>query len=1393
MESKSDDVPASKQRRDDSPVAEESWTRENFKAAYKDARRTKNAAEVKRLEEIGDKYGFFNLSAIAPPPGAAARAAPASFARAPQHIVSAAPADAPKKTKPNARKHPLLSQHNDNANANASMLSNEILQWEKEESDSEESLSFLYPTKNDSDFALNIAQRKEFNDTKYSIVIPTSQRQMEAEATKMCGAAFELAPHQLFVRNFLSAMTPYNSLLLYHGLGTGKTCSAISVAEEMRDYMTQVGVVKKILVVASVNVQDNFRKQLFDFNKLKFNRVARQFVIRGCTGTKLLKEVGANAELTDLTEQNVERTRAGIVQRITRLINASYEFMGYIELANLVRRLGAGTGTKQDAIRAIKNAFNNRLIIVDEIHNVRSDEEDKADKSEKAADKAADKAAEKAAEKAADKAAKPGKSVSEELYKLVRYADNLRLLLLSGTPMYNDPREIVWLLNLMNVNDRRAAISVGDVFDRDGNLLQINGRNVGAEMLRIKSNGYISVVKGENPYIFPYRMYPTEFAPAHSFLSNRELRPVQQLNGTPIIDPLQHLDLYLNPAGAYQEAVYGHIIDRKRLEMTADATSFGSFLLKQPIEALNMVYPSAEFDKLVERSGKRATAASDQVTVADTAVLARMNVGALLGDAGLKRVMKYDVSDDGAHISNFEYKPTLLTKYGRIFSRKEIGKYSSKIASICEQTERANGIVLIYSEYIGGGAVPIALALEEMGFTRYDAQVGSLFKTAPVPQRTVQLPQPQKRFAAKYAMFTGDKQLSPDNRAELEALTTDNEHGQRIKVVIISKAGSEGIDFKNVRQVHIMEPWYNLNRIEQIVGRAVRNCSHTDLPFVERNVQLFLYGTLLSASPDAEAADLYVYRLAESKAAQIGRVSRILKENAVDCLLNIDQTKFSQEVIQRHNGGRNVTVRQVLADGTQLPNYVVGDRPFSFVCDYQARCEYQCTSASSGASSGAIIDPAQIKINDATYSQPFIEMNADRIMQRIRDLFRVQHFYARRLLIQHLSGHPREQIDAALTRIIHDDREQLIDKYGRTGRLINVGEYYLFQPSEITNPYIDTHERSAPLQFKREHISFPLNDGTLEQLAQKHGLKPPAIIAKPAATAANANANANANLAPPQIQAMRDAYDAIIALISTQGEPPPVDKNTKAWNELCPDVLHELHARFGMPVEVLKKCTVHHFLEDFMVASPFETQLQYLNALHSGGITNEFDRLAREYFDAQILKSPKYANEEGMLLLNPAASKTGMQLVVRKTAEPATLWSAAKSKEEWRPFMAQIAEMMPRESALAQIIGFVAEFKEKSGGSYAVFKIKYVNEKGTGARCDQISSKQRRIMIANQIINGLNPEVEPVYTMENTKNQNTARYCVLSEMLLRGHNVMRKDGKHWFLTPVQSSRPIFEH
>jgi hypothetical protein len=145
----------------------------------------------------------------------------------------------------------------------------------------------LYPTLNDPNFNTKIALRKEFFDTKMDV---DNKASVEEQAEILCNAPFELAPNQQFVRNFLSVETPYNSLLLYHGLGTGKTCSAISVAEEMRDYMKQMGISQRIIVIASPNVQENFRLQLFDERELREIEPG-VWNIRACTGNKFIKEV----------------------------------------------------------------------------------------------------------------------------------------------------------------------------------------------------------------------------------------------------------------------------------------------------------------------------------------------------------------------------------------------------------------------------------------------------------------------------------------------------------------------------------------------------------------------------------------------------------------------------------------------------------------------------------------------------------------------------------------------------------------------------------------------------------------------------------------------------------------------------------------------------------------------------------------------------------------------------------------------------------------------------------------------------------------------------------------------------------------------------------------------
>ena len=187
-------------------------------------------------------------------------------------------------------------------------------------------------------------------------------------------------------------------------------------------------------------------------------------------------------------------------------------------------------------------------------------------------------------------------------------------------------------------------------------------------------------------------------------------------------------------------------------------------------------------------------------------------------------------------------------------------------------------------------------------------------------------PEDKKNFMpARYAMITGETRLSPNNDYEVKGLTDDaNKDGHKVKVVLISKAGSEGIDLKFIRQVHILEPWYNMNRIEQIIGRAVRNLSHKDLPFEKRNVEIFMHGTILGNNQE-EAADLYVYRVAEYKAIQIGKVTRVLKETAVDCIINHDQTNFTQKIL---NENLKEPITQKLSTGEVLKDFKIGDAPF---------------------------------------------------------------------------------------------------------------------------------------------------------------------------------------------------------------------------------------------------------------------------------------------------------------------------------------------------------------------------------------------------------------------------------------------------------------------------------
>ena len=1135
----------------------------------------------------------------------------------------------------------------------------------------EDSYPFLYPSLDDPLFNAKIAQRKEFHDTRYEK--PAFSESIEEISDKLCNADVEMAPHQMFVRNFLSFNTPYNGLLLYHGLGSGKTCSAISVAEEMRNYLNQMGISQRIFVVASPNVQENFKLQLFDERKLQL--VDGLWNIRACIGNKFLSEINP------MNMKGVPRDK--VIAQIKQIISSSYHFIGYVEFANYVSKKSEVESDMSEASKEkimkkrLTRLFKNRLIIIDEVHNIRMTD-DNSDKK-----------------------------VATELMKLVKNVQHMRLLLLSATPMYNSYKEVIWLLNLLNINDGRASISVKDVFSSDGSFKTNDaGEETGKELLIRKATGYVSFVRGENPYTYPFRVWPNEFAEKKNISKGHA--PKVQMNGMDIVSGLEHLSVFLCDTGSVQQIGYDYIIEQLKKDVSKDPKrtmpsfenmdGFGYTILQRPLEALNIVYPDSRLGQI------------------------DIDPKELVGKAGLSRITKFIESKAPIFRGDFEYR---TDEYGNIFSPEKIGLYSGKINNICKSIIGSEGVILIYSQYIDGGLVPIALALESMGMRR--AEYPSLFKVQQaetidsVTYKPVSKMLPGEQFSpASYVMITGDKAFSPDNVADLKRCTNlDNKNGEKVKVILISQAGSEGLDFKFIRQVHVLEPWYNMNRVEQIIGRAVRTCSHKDLPFLLRNVQLFLYGSVMSR-PNEEAADLYVYRLAELKSVQIGLVSRALKESAVDCILNVDQTLFTQDKMK-------TTVKQKLSTG-KLINYAVGDRPYTSTCDYMSSCSYKCIPDTKGYD----------KIILDTYGESFIMLNNDKIIQRIRDSFKEQFFYDKENLIREINAvktYPLIQINAALNQLVEDNHEYIVDMYDRIGRLVNIGNLYLFQPIEITDTTISLYERSVPVEYKRHSIIFePTHkeepDMRLEKISSKSNI----------------------------VDDMRKTY----AIAST---PKTLDAKTGNWYIFCSTVIPFLQKE-GWNRELLNTLLTHHIIETLHV-NDMLSLLNYIETVGDSG-DDAFITIIKLYIKQIELTS---RSSRGILLQTAGDGK----LVVFDSSKKQWVHATSEDRHDFGPAMAAItAKLLPVNDKLNSQVGFMANFKK----DYMVFKIRDISQKRkTGARCDQ-SSKLESV----QLLNSLSKQ-----HYETDIDLSRQELCVMQEFYLRKFDLESMNGKRWFLNPTEAA------
>lgn len=890
---------------------------------------------------------------------------------------------------------------------------------ERESLNNTKKYNTLYPLLEDPQFNKKISLKKEFENTTYNKKTQEDIENIIKIQDKMCkNKQFELAPHQVFIRNFMSLQTPYNGLLIYHGLGTGKTCSSINVAEEQRFYYKQMGIDKQIIVVANKKVQEGYKLQLFDETKLK--RTNGVWNIKSCAGNNFINEIvfTKDSKYSELDEKEAKQI---LVKQIKKLIKKYYKFYGYVEFSNEINKvvkqfqlnkIETIEDMKKNKLKALRQRFNNTLIIIDEVHNIRPDSEIKG-----------------------------LKKTSQNFLDLVTYTENMKLLLLTGTPMFNHYSEIIWILNLLNRNDNRYTLSVSDIFDNDGNFTE-NGK----DLLIKKSTGYISYLQGEDPFSFPFRLYPYDInLPDGNIIKENSLKnlmennenyyPKLQVNGAIIDNTIQNLDLFMNNMEETQWKYYSRYIDY--LNKTSDVfrskgKSLQYTLITTPLQLTNFCFPHRDFD-------------TEQETEAIFNKISGIKGLVNCFNATEKEVKKY---------KKLKYKSGI---YKNLFSREKLKLYSKKIFNIMNIIEKSEGIIILYSNFIAGGCVPLACALEELGFDRYNED--NILHKDHVTKNDKK---------GNYIMLTGDTNLSKnDKKNYIDCTSSRNKNGELIKVIIISEAASEGLDFKNVRQVHILEPWFNLYRTGQIEGRGIRYKSHCELKFEKRNCLIFLHGSYIDNQ--TEIIDLYVYRLAEKKALEIGNVTRVLKQNSVDCVLNESQQNLSQDFMNK-NVMIDVSYQQ---SANRVKNsFKIGHRNNSLICDYQ-NCNYKCN-----------VDDFNGDFSDSTtFDYSFIIMSIDKIIERIKSLFKERYVFTKSELLSYVKGsanYTNPQIYQAIEFLMTESNQFLEDIYGKKGKIVEIGNLYFFHPIDLEMPIEPLYTKKVPFYYKPDNIQYSYTSNLID-------------------------------------------------------------------------------------------------------------------------------------------------------------------------------------------------------------------------------------------------------------------------------------------------------------------------
>ena len=671
---------------------------------------------------------------------------------------------------------------------------------------------------------------------------------------------------QIFIREFLHNDSPYRGLLVYHGLGSGKTCTSIIVSENLK---TQ----RNILVLLPASLTPNFQQSL----------------ISGECFTNNYKTIN-----------NIEQ---------------KYTFISYNASNHTLERL--------EQI----GSLDNYVIIIDEAHTVINYIVNQS-------------------------------KIGLAIYKKIRNANNVKIILLTGTPIINKPYEAAIIMNMIkgkmyvprfivtkgvdfkdldnfikflekqdfvnycepNLKKRYFDIYLNypkwsPNFNKSIENIELTGLkqfNVECYYTPKESKFYSLFPESENEFDKIFVDEQTELLRRKNIIKRRMAGLISYFKGG---DRSKYPDIIdrgvINvPMSDYQFIEYSNIrflekksekggsnsktnLKKSKIRKTTNSMyriysrQTGNFVFPDDIEK-PYFNPKFENKLKTKKRGKFKNSKNDEKEI-EKSLLLEEQLNNEMNELSVKQ-KQYKVYHSRLKLSLDKLEEN-KEKYLHIDS-SELGNLSPKMKVIYSNIMKSNGLVLVYSQFVNVEGLGIfALLLEANGYELLSNN--NIFNDKP-----------------KYTIYSG-KQTKEEREEILKIITgDDNKYGEKCKIILVSESGSQGLNLKNIRQVHIMEPFWHDVRIKQVIGRAVRYESHIDLPKKEQNVEIYRYNISFTPTQEKEfmsmfsgpkitreriTSDEYLYFICQKKTQQINNMLQVMKEASVDCKFN---KPFNEENIK---------------------------------------------------------------------------------------------------------------------------------------------------------------------------------------------------------------------------------------------------------------------------------------------------------------------------------------------------------------------------------------------------------------------------------------------------------------------------------------------------------------